>query len=77
MIKSALVIGSGSIGERHATNIALELGYNVFVISRNPKKQFRSKYLNQSDKVKKLSFEEKKRKLKRLKYKNLKNWFLK
>lgn len=53
-----LVIGSGSIGERHAKNLAKIFNKKVYVLSRNNKKNFRDHYLNQSDKVIKISKED-------------------
>ena len=43
----ALIIGSGSIGERHANNL-LTMGFQVDVLSRNKSKKFRSEILEGS-----------------------------
>ena len=52
----ALVIGSGSLGERHAKNLASYFESDVSVLSRNTNK-FRSEYLNTSDRVHKVCFD--------------------
>lgn len=57
MCMQALVIGSGSIGERHARNLSTYFNAEVCVASRNPEKPFRSEILNNSTSVSKKSFE--------------------
>ena len=54
-IKNCLVIGSGSIGERHAKNLAKFFNKKVFVLSRCPDKEFRDEFLNKSEYVTKIS----------------------
>jgi len=53
----ALVIGSGSIGERHARNLSKHFNAQVCVASRNPQKPFRSESLNNSTSVSKKGVE--------------------
>ncbi len=57
-MSNCLIIGSGSIGERHAKNLIKYFDKNVFVLSRFPKKEFRDKFLNLSDKVRKISMDQ-------------------
>ena len=56
--EKCLIIGSGSIGERHAKNLIKFFDKQVIVLSRNPKKSFRDSFLNSSEKIKKISLEE-------------------
>ena len=53
----ALIIGSGSIGERHANNL-LSMGFEVDVLSRNKSKKFRSEVLEISNKARKIESED-------------------
>ena len=52
---SCVVIGSGSIGERHAFNLMQYFKKNVGVLSRNTNNIFRNPALNKSEKVDKIS----------------------
>lgn len=54
----ALVIGSGSIGERHANNLSKFFDMEVEVLSRKPSLEFRKNSLNANKGVKKISIEE-------------------
>ena len=53
--KNCLVIGSGSIGERHAKNLVSFFNRKVFVLSRSPNQEFRDEFLNKSEYVSKIS----------------------
>ena len=55
MKSSCIVIGSGSIGERHAYKLMRFFDRDVFVLSRNPSQKFRNNQLNESINVKKIS----------------------
>ena len=50
---NAIVLGSGSIGERHARNLLSAFSANVFVVSRSPDTPFRTPLLNDSSSVQK------------------------
>ena len=52
----SLVIGSGSIGERHSKNLVKFLNKKVYVLSRFPDKPFRDSYLNESENIEKISY---------------------
>lgn len=52
---SCVVIGSGSIGERHTFNLMQFFNKNVAVLSRDKNKRFRNPALNKSEKVCKIS----------------------
>ncbi len=58
MKSNSLVIGSGSIGERHAKNLIKEFNQKVLVLSRFPSKKFRDNFLNESKDISKISYEE-------------------
>ena len=57
-MSNCLIIGSGSIGERHAKNLIKFFEKNVFVVSRFPEKKFRDEFLNLSDKAIKISIDQ-------------------
>ena len=58
MSSYSLIIGSGSIGERHAKNLAKFFNQKVLVLSRYPERKFRDEFLNSSENISKISFDD-------------------